>query len=79
MSRYIILFLGTHYVDGMYTNKEMAEGVMEYFADEKFPNLQFKLEEAPKGFVVTDDIFWSRHHDSIVKLDHLRSHSRRLR
>ena len=78
MSRYIILFLGTHYVDGMYTNKEMAEGVMEYFADEKFPNLQFKLEEAPKSFVVTDDIFWSRHHDSIVELDHLLSRSRRL-
>ena len=79
MSGYIILFLGTRYVDGTYINKETAEEVMEYFADEKFPNLQFKLEEAPKGFVVTDDIFWSRHHASIVKLDRLRSYSRRLR
>ena len=79
MSRYIILFLGTRYVDGIYTDKEMAEGVMEYFANEKFPNLQFTLGEAPKGFAVTDDIFWSRHHDSIVKLDCLRSYSRGLR
>jgi hypothetical protein len=78
MSGYIILFLGTRYVDGTYINKETAEEVMEYFADEKFPNLQFKLEEAPKGFVVTDDVFWSRHHDSIVELDRLLSHPRRL-
>ncbi len=78
MSGYIILFLGTRYVDGTYTNKEAAEEVMEYFAVEKFPNLHFKLEEAPKGFVVTDDIFWSRHHDRIVTLDRLRSHPRRL-
>ncbi len=78
MSGYIILFLGTRYVDGTYTNKEAAEEVMEYFAVEKFPNLHFKLEEAPKGFVVTDDIFWSRYHDRIVTLDRLRSHPRRL-
>ena len=78
MSRYIILFLGTHYVDGMYPNKEMAEGVMEHFANEKFPNLQFKLEKAPKSFTVTDDIFWSRHYDIIVKLDRLLGSSRIL-
>ena len=78
MSNYIILFEGTKYVDGKYRDKEMAEGVMEHFANEKFPNLQFKLEKTPKSFTVTDDIFWFRHYDVIVELDRLLGSSRIL-
>jgi len=61
MSNYIVLFEGTKYVDGVYKNKEIAEEVMELFEEEKFPYLMFGLYEVPRGFEITDDIFWANH------------------
>ena len=39
------------------------------FMENRFPKLEFEVIKAPKGFRVTDDIFWSRNFDRITRIN----------
>ena len=66
---YLVLFVGTPYVDGVYADKDYAEEIKKNFMENRFPKLEFEVIEAPKGFRVTDDIFWSRNFDRITRIN----------
>ena len=66
---YLVVFVGTPYVDGVYADKGYAEEIRENFKKKRFSELEFEVIEVPEGFRVTDDIFWARNFDRIARVN----------
>ena len=61
---WVVLFLGTPYMDGRYTEKDSAMQVKEHM-EERYPRLRFEVAQVRGDFLVSDDIFWADHQEEI--------------
>lgn len=61
---WVVLFLGTPYMDGRYTEKDFAMRVKERM-EERYPRLRFEVAQVRGDFLVSDDIFWADHQEEI--------------
>lgn len=57
---YVILVIGTPYMDGMYKTIESAYSVKELLRED-YPHLRLEIVKVFDGFVITDDIFLANH------------------
>ena len=65
---WIVLFVGTPFMDGVYTEEEFAVQIKEHM-EEKYPSLRFEVADVPADFRFSDDIFWANHQDEIDVLN----------
>tara|TARA_R100001086_G_scaffold153062_1_gene81514 strand:- start:218 stop:424 length:207 start_codon:yes stop_codon:yes gene_type:complete len=63
---YAVLFVGTPFMDGRYSDVESAYEVKEYF-EETYPHQHPEIIKVSDSFKVTDDIFWNNHKEEIKK------------
>ena len=70
---YVVLFVGTPYMDGRYTNEEDAHEIADHM-ESRYPHIRFEVVEIRGDFRVTDDIFWARHQDEIEQFEKDSSH-----
>ena len=63
-NRYVVLFVGTPYMDGKYHSVESAYMVKEAI-QKKYPYLRLEIAKVSAKFLVTDDIFWARHQQEL--------------
>ena len=63
---WVVLFIGTRFMDGRYTEKDSAMQVKEHM-EEKYPRLRFEVVQVRGDFLVSDDIFWADNQDEIEK------------
>ncbi len=70
--RWAIKFVGTHFMDGAYSDKSMAIEVKEHLK-EKYSSLRFELIELAEDFYINDDVFWAKHRQSIDLLNNGRT------
>ena len=70
---YVVLFVGTPYMDGRYTNEEDAHEIADHM-ESRYPHIRFEVVEVRGDFRVTDDIFWARHQDEIEQFEKDSSH-----
>jgi len=68
MMSYLVLFIGTPFIDGKFTNIGSAYGAMERHK-ERFPHLRIELVQGSGKFKVTDNLFWANHKEKITKAD----------
>ena len=59
-----VLFIGTRFMDGRYTEKDSAMQVKEHM-EERYPRLRFEVAQVRGDFLVSDDIFWADHQEEI--------------
>ena len=57
---WVVLFIGTPFMDGRYTKEEDAIQVKEHM-EERYPRLRFEVVQVRGDFLVSDDIFWADH------------------
>jgi hypothetical protein len=65
---WVVLFIGTPFMDGRYRDKEDALGVAEAMK-ERYPRLRFEVAQVRGDFLVSDDIFWANHFDELEVLN----------
>ena len=65
---YLVLFVGTPYMDGRYSIEEDAHEVKEHM-ESRYPHIRFEVVEVRGDFRVTDDIFWSRNMEEIEEFE----------
>ena len=67
---WIILFLGTPYIDGVYSKKEDAAEVKKHF-EERFYGIRFAMAfvEKDQDFYISDGIHWNRNEENISELN----------
>ena len=67
---WIILFLGTPYIDGVYLKKEDAAEVKKHF-EERFYGIRFAMAfvEKDQDFYISDGIHWNRNEENISELN----------
>ena len=63
---WVVLFIGTPFMDGRYRKEEDAIQVKEHM-EEKYPRLRFEVVQVRGDFLVSDDIFWADHQDEIQR------------
>ena len=63
---WVVLFIGTRFIDGRYRKEEDAIQVKEHM-EEKYPRLRFEVVQVRGDFLVSDDIFWADHQDEIQR------------
>lgn len=63
---WVVLFVGTPFMDGRYVNKDDAMQIKEHM-EEKYPRLRFEVAQVRGDFLVSDDIFWADNQDEIEK------------
>ena len=63
---WVVLFIGTPFMDGRYRKEEDAIQVKEHM-EEKYPRLRFEVVQVRGEFLVSDDIFWADHQDEIQR------------
>ena len=61
---WVVLFIGTRFMDGRYTEKDSAMQVKEHM-EERYPRLRFEVAQVRGAFLVSDDIFWADHQEEI--------------
>ena len=61
---WVVLFIGTRFMDGRYTEKDSAMQVKEHM-EERYPRLRFEVAQVRGYFLVSDDIFWADHQEEI--------------
>ena len=61
---WVVLFIGTRFMDGRYTEKDSAMQVKEHM-EERYPRLRFEVAQVRGDFLVSDDIFWADHQEEI--------------
>ena len=62
--KYVILFIGTPYMDGNYTNMEAMYEALDRHR-QRFPNLRIEWAQVSPNFVLSDDIFWADHKETL--------------
>ena len=65
---WIVRFVGTPFMDGVYTEEEFAVQIKEHM-EEKYPSLRFEVADVPADFRFSNDIFWACHQDEIDVLN----------
>ena len=65
---YLVLFIGTPYMDGRYAHEESAHEVKEHM-ESRYPHIRIEVVEVRGDFRVTDDIFWANHQDEIEQFE----------
>jgi len=67
---WIVLFLGTPYIDGVYLKKEDAAEVKKHF-EERFWGIRFAMAfvEKDQDFYISDGIHWNRNEERISELN----------
>ena len=65
---YLVLFVGTPYMDGRYSIEEDAHEVKEHM-ESSYPHIRIEVVEVRGDFRVTDDIFWSRNMEEIEEFE----------
>ena len=63
---WVVLFIGTPFMDGRYRKEEDAIQVKEHM-EEKYPRLRFEVVQVRGDFLVSDDIFWADHQYEIQR------------
>jgi hypothetical protein len=63
---YVILVIGTPYMDGKYTTIESAYSVKELLKHD-YPYLRLEIVKVFDRFVITDDIFLGNHLHELVQ------------
>ena len=63
---YVILVIGTPYMDGMYKTIESADEVKELLKHD-YPHSRLEIVKVFDGFVITDDIFLGNHLHELVE------------
>ena len=58
--KYVVLFVGTPYMDGNYMSVEAMYKALHSHRD-RFPNLRGEWAQVSPDFVLSDDIFWVNH------------------
>ena len=61
---WVVLFIGTPFMDGRYTEKDSAMQGKEHM-EERYPRLRFEVAQVRGDFLVSDDIFWADHQEEI--------------
>tara|TARA_X000001388_G_C2184929_1_gene105132 strand:+ start:455 stop:760 length:306 start_codon:yes stop_codon:yes gene_type:complete len=61
---WVVLFIGTRFMDGRYTEKDSAMQIKEHM-EERYPRLRFEVAQVRGDFLVSDDIFWADHQEEI--------------
>ena len=69
---YLVLFVGTPYMDGRYRQEETAHEVKERM-ESRYPHICIEVVEVRGDVRVTDDIFWANHQDKIEQFEKLSS------
>jgi len=62
--KYVVLFIGTPYMDGMYQSIEIVYEVLERHR-RRFPNLRVEWAQVSPNFVLPDDVFWANHKETL--------------
>ena len=68
MPQHAILFTGTRFMDGLYSEVALAYKCAESLR-ERFPHLQVDLIQVSEGFQLSDDIFWVNHLEELQALN----------
>jgi hypothetical protein len=68
MLRHAILFTGTRFMDGIYSEVTLAYKCAESFR-ERFPHLQVDLIQVSEDFQISDDMFWVNHLEELEELN----------
>lgn len=63
---YVILVIGTPFMDGMYTTIESAYEAKESLRKD-YPHTRFEIAKVSEHFVVTDDIFLANNRHELVQ------------
>jgi len=63
-----ILFTGTHFMDGVYSEVSLAYKCAESLR-ERFPHLQVDLIQVSEDFQISDDMFWVNHLEELEELN----------
>lgn len=71
---WVVLFIGTPFMDGRYTKKDSAMQVKEHM-EERYPGLRFEVAQVGGDFLVSDDIFWANHYEELNLLSSGRTYS----
>jgi len=71
---WVVLFIGTPFMDGRYTDKKRAVQVKDRMKD-RYPNLRFEVAQVGEKFLVSDDIFWANHYEELDLLSSGRTYS----
>ena len=71
---WVVLFIGTPFMDGRYRNKEHAVQVKDRMKG-RYPNLRFEVAQVGGKFLVSDDIFWANHYEELDLLSSGRTYS----
>ena len=65
---YAILFTGTRFMDGIYSEVSLAYKCAESLR-EQFPHLQVDLIQVSEDFQISDDMFWVNHLEELEELN----------
>ena len=65
---YLVLFIGTPYMDGRYRFEKTAHEVKERM-ESRYPHIRFEVVEVSGDFRVTDDVFWANHYEEIKEFE----------
>ena len=68
MPRHAILFTGTRFMDGLYSEVTLAYKCAEYHR-ERFPHLQVDLIQVSEDFQLSEDMFWLNHLEELEELN----------
>lgn len=63
---YVILVIGTPYMDGGYTTIESAYSVKELLRED-YPHLRLEIVQMSERFYISDDIFLGNHLHELVQ------------
>ena len=65
---YAILFTGTRFMDGTYSEVSLAYECAESLRG-RFPHLQVDLIQVSEDFQISDDMFWVNHLEELEELN----------
>jgi len=68
MLKHAILFTGTRFMDGLYSEVTLAYKCAESLR-ERFPHLQVDLIQVSEDFQLSDDMFWLNHLEELEELN----------
>ena len=65
---YLVLLVGTPYMDGFYARESDALGVKKTF-ERDYKGIQVEVVSTENGFVIGDDIFWARNIETLEAIN----------
>lgn len=75
---YLVLFLGTPYMDGAYPHMLRAIAAREHLR-KLYPEIKIEIVRAIDGFIIFDEIFWADHKKELEAFNKLKGKEKYLK